>query len=166
MLECFGEKEPYSWVGSPCKRTTRRHFGFAKGCAISFSFFTRPNVSRSRWVGGQNKHLLGSSAGRIGTKLTQTGYYENSRSTDAAGFALRGWLAGYPVFSLRVIMAMAAFPVLWTCDVVIQATGMAGPRSLNLQTYSRRARGFWREWLWGVCGIRFPFRLETVERAG
>jgi glycosyltransferase involved in cell wall biosynthesis len=72
-------------------------------------------------------------------------------------------LAGYPVFSLRVMMAMAAFPVLWMCDVVIQITGMVGPRSLNLQTYSRSARGFWRECLWGVRGIRFPFRLETIN---
>lgn len=76
-------------------------------------------------------------------------------------------LAGYPVLLPRVIMAMAAFPVLWACNRLIEIFGSTGRRSLNLQTYFRRSRGFWREWVSGIRGIRFPYRLEPMDsRAG
>ena len=68
-------------------------------------------------------------------------------------------LAGYRLLSRRVLMLMAAYPVLWALDQAIELTGIVGPRSVTLQTYARRGRGLWMEVLWGIRGMSFPFYL-------
>jgi glucosyl-dolichyl phosphate glucuronosyltransferase len=74
-------------------------------------------------------------------------------------------LAGYSWLSSRVLILMAAFPVLWALDRLIQSAAVCGRRSLMVQAYSRRARGLWHEFLWGKRGIRFPFHLDSPATA-
>jgi glycosyltransferase involved in cell wall biosynthesis len=69
--------------------------------------------------------------------------------------------AEYPLLSHRVLILMMAFPALWLCDRVLQVAGILGPRIVTIQAYSRKASGIWKELLWGVRGIRFPFRLDS-----
>jgi len=68
-------------------------------------------------------------------------------------------LAGHSWLSSRVLILMAVFPVLWVLHTLMEGTGSSGPRGLTIQAYSCRARGLWRELLWGIRGVRYPFHL-------
>jgi glycosyltransferase involved in cell wall biosynthesis len=69
-------------------------------------------------------------------------------------------LARYPVFSKRILIYIAAFPVLSVLDYVIGVSGVQRRECVAIQSYSRRARGIWQELILGVRGIRFPFHLD------
>src|SRR5262249_36126871 len=68
-------------------------------------------------------------------------------------------LAGHSWLSSRVLILMAVFSVLLVFHTLIEGTRSSGPRRLTLQAYSCRARGLWRELLWGIRGVRYPFHL-------
>jgi glucosyl-dolichyl phosphate glucuronosyltransferase len=72
-------------------------------------------------------------------------------------------LAGYPMLSWRLTVLLTIFPALFLSDVAIRHLGLDGPRSLTLQAYAWRARGAWKELLWGIRGVRFPFTLSETN---
>ena len=72
-------------------------------------------------------------------------------------------LAGYPLLSRRVALLLILFPGLFFADVAIRAFGLQGPKNLTLQAYARRAGGTWKELLWGMRGVRFPFTLKDAR---
>lgn len=69
-------------------------------------------------------------------------------------------LAGYPLLSIRVLLLLTLFPVLSLCGKLARMMHLHGPRSLTVQAYACKARGVWRELIWGVRGIRFPYHLN------
>lgn len=66
-------------------------------------------------------------------------------------------LAGYPILSKRVLALMMLFPALWLVSHVTSISKIKGSHVLVTQAYARKARGVWRELLWGIRGVRLQF---------
>lgn len=98
---------------------------------------------------------------RVVTEKLTPAWILRKFESDARGRIRYARLAGHPVFSWPVLILLATFPALWSCALVLRAAKMQGPRSLTIQAYAKRARGTWHELLWGIRGVRFPFKLAA-----
>jgi glycosyltransferase involved in cell wall biosynthesis len=66
-------------------------------------------------------------------------------------------LAGYPILSKRVLALMMLFPALSLMSHVTSILKIKESHALVMRAYARKARGVWRELLWGIRGVRLQF---------
>ena len=73
-------------------------------------------------------------------------------------------VACLPYLSHRVLTLLAAFPGLLVLEQIGRVVAPTSQWAVTISAYSRRARGFWREMIWGVRDIRFPYYVEPAMK--